>query len=88
MPGTTMLHVRVDEDVKEKASEALSLMGLTVSEAIRVFLKRIAAEQAIPFDVKVPNAATQAAMQEARGVTEGRFADADSLFDHLAKAGE
>ena len=84
MPGTTMLHVRVDEDVKEKASEALSLMGLTVSEAVRVFLKRVAAEQAIPFDVKVPNAVTRAAMEEARGITEGRFADADSLFDHLA----
>ena len=53
-----------------------------------MFLKRVAAEQAIPFDVKVPNAATQAAMEEARGITEGRFADADSLFDHLAKLGE
>ena len=88
MPATTMLHVRVDEDVKEKASEALSLMGLTVSEAVRVFLKRVAVEQAIPFDVRVPNAVTRAAMEEARGITEGRFADADSLFDHLAEAGE
>ncbi len=86
MPGTTMLHVRVDEDVKEKAAEALALMGLSVSEAVRVFLKRVAVEQAIPFEVRVPNAATQAALEEGRSIAKARFADTDSLFGGLAEA--
>lgn len=86
MPGTTMLHVRVDEDVKEKAAEALALMGLSVSEAVRVFLKRVAVEQAIPFEVRVPNAATRAAMEEGRSIAKARFADTDSLFGGLAEA--
>jgi DNA-damage-inducible protein J len=62
-----MLHVRVDEDTKERASAALEAMGLSVSEAVRVFLHRVAAEQAIPFALKVPNTVTRAAMEEAGG---------------------
>jgi DNA-damage-inducible protein J len=62
-----MLHVRVNEDTKERASAALEAMGLSVSEAVRVFLHRVAAEQAIPFALKVPNTMTRAAMDEAGG---------------------
>jgi DNA-damage-inducible protein J len=49
-----MLHVRVDDETKEQATAALEAMGLSVSEAIRVFLRRVAVEQAMPFALKVP----------------------------------
>jgi DNA-damage-inducible protein J len=88
---TSMLHVRVDQEDKELATEALSAMGLTVSDAVRLFLKRIVAEQAFPLELKVPNAETRAAIEEARGMAKARhagFATPDALFDDLEKAGK
>ena len=87
MVTTAMVHVRVDEDVKERASTALGAMGLTLSDGVRVFLSRVAADQAIPFAIAVPNATTEAAMAEARSMGETRFKSADGLFDALAKEG-
>ena len=46
---TTMVHVRVDENVKAQAAETLASMGLTVSDAIRVFLTRVVADKELPF---------------------------------------
>ncbi len=89
MANTTMLHVRVDEDVKSQASDALAAMGLTVSDAVRIFLKRVVNDQAFPLELKVPNAATRAAMQEARALAKAkaaRFQSADGLIDDLEKA--
>lgn len=63
---TTMVHVRIDEKVKAKATKALAAMGLSVSDAVRVLLTRIAAEKALPFEVRAPNAKTVAAMKAAR----------------------
>jgi DNA-damage-inducible protein J len=57
-----MVHIRVDEDVKDRAAEALASMGLTVSGAVRILLTRIAAEQAFPFDLRTPNLAALAAL--------------------------
>jgi len=50
--------------VKTKAEKALKAMGLSVSDAVRVLLTRVAVEKALPFDVRVPNAETRAAMKE------------------------
>ena len=66
MSATEMVHIRIDKRVKTQAAKALSAMGLSVSDAVRVLLTRVAAEKALPFEVKAPNAATAAAMQEAR----------------------
>lgn len=60
---TAMIHVRIDEDLKSKASKTLDAMGLTLSEAVRVFLTRVAIDQAFPFELRVPNAETIAAMK-------------------------
>lgn len=90
MASTSMVHVRVDTDLKEQATEALAAMGLSVSDAVRVFLTRVVAEQQLPFALQVPNAETRAAMQEARAAMaarRARFADADALFDELEKNG-
>ena len=86
MSATTMVHVRVDERIKEEATEALAAMGLSVSDAVRVLLTRVAAEKALPFEVKVPNATTIAAMQEARKISKARFKSADELMRDLEKA--
>ena len=62
MATTTMVHVRVDEQVKAQATETLAAMGLSVSDAVRVFLMRVVAEQQMPFPLKAPNAETRTAM--------------------------
>lgn len=89
MPHTTMLHVRVDDEIKTQASEALAAMGLSVSDAVRILLKRVVNDQAFPLELKVPNAPTRAAMEEARATMKARavrFESADALLDDLEKA--
>ena len=81
MAVTTMVHVRVDEDIKKKASEALAAMGLTVSAAVKMLLLRIAADQALPFDMRVPNAETRAAMAEADAMARAFLAVGDETSD-------
>ena len=88
MTTTAMVHVRVDEQIKAQATEALAAMGLSVSDAVRVFLMRVVAEQQMPFALKVPNAQTRAAMKEADQIAltrRARFATAAELFDVLEK---
>jgi DNA-damage-inducible protein J len=88
MPATSMVHVRVDETLKAQATETLASMGLTVSDAIRVFLTRVVAEKELPFAIKMPNATSQAAMAEANQIIEGRrarFTSAEALIDAIEK---
>lgn len=64
MSTTTMVHVRMEVGLKKKATKALAAMGLSISDVVRMTLTRVAAEQAVPFEVRVPNAKTRAAMRE------------------------
>lgn len=85
---SSMVHVRVEEDTKQLATEALASMGLSVSDAVRLFLHRVVAEQAFPLELKVPNAETRAAIAESRAMMKtrrARFETADALFDDLEK---
>jgi DNA-damage-inducible protein J len=82
MPST-MVHVRVDEKVKEKACATLAKMGMSVSDAVRMMLVRIAAEKALPFEVRVPNATTIKAMQSADKKQGKRFRSPEALFEDL-----
>lgn len=89
MARSAMLHVRVDDEIKTQATEALAAMGLSVSDAVRILLKRVVSDQAFPLELKVPNAETRAAMEEARAMMKARtvrFASADALIDDLEKA--
>ena len=83
MPTTAMVHVRVDEHIKTQATETLASMGLTVSDAVRVFLMRVVADQQLPFALKTPNTGTRSAMREARGIVKARFASGKALIDDL-----
>ena len=65
MTSTTMVHVRIDEQIKTQATETLAAMGLSVSDAVRVFLMRVVAGKQMPFALKVPNASTRAAIVQA-----------------------
>lgn len=81
MSRSTMLHVRVDEEIKAQATEALASMGLSVSDAVRILLKRVVNDQAFPLELKVPNTSTRAAMEEARAMARAdgaRFDSADA----------
>ena len=71
---SSMLHVRVDDEIKTQATEALASMGLSVSDAVRILLKRVVNDQAFPLELKVPNAQTRAAMKEAREIAQARAA--------------
>jgi len=66
MSTDAIIQARISADDKEKAAAALKAMGLSMSEVIRVLMRRIAVEQRLPFEVRVPNAETIAAMEEAR----------------------
>jgi DNA-damage-inducible protein J len=83
MPTTTMVHVRVNEKVKEKAAETLAEMGLSVSDAVRMMLVRVAAEKALPFEVRAPNATTVRAMRLADKKKGKRFGSTRELFKDL-----
>ena len=86
---TTMIHVRVDENIKAQAAETLASMGLSVSDAIRVFLTRVVADKELPFAIKAPNVSSRAAMAEASEIIKSRrarFATADALIDDIEKA--
>ncbi len=85
---SSMLHVRVDDETKAQATQALAEMGLSVSDAVRLFLRRVVTDQAFPLELKVPNAQTRAAMAEADKIARtrrARFATADELFADLEK---
>jgi len=89
MAHSSMLHVRVDDEIKTQASEALAAMGLSVSDAVRILLKRVVIDQAFPLELKVPNAQTRAAIAEARAMAKARaahFDSANALIDDLEKA--
>ncbi len=88
MATTTMLHVRIDENIKAQATETLGAMGLTVSDAVRVFLTRVVADKQMPFVIKAPNTETLAAMAEAEEIIAARryrFKSDVALFDALEK---
>ena len=86
--ATAMVHVRVDKQIKAQATETLAAMGLSVSDAVRVFLMRVIADKQIPFTISVPNAVTRSAIAEADEISRkhrGRFATGVELFDDLEK---
>jgi len=84
MAANTVVRARIDEHIKEEASAVLAAMGLTVSDAFRIMLTRIAREKALPFEPLVPNDVTIQAMKDARrGVNMKSFKNVDDLMADL-----
>jgi DNA-damage-inducible protein J len=71
---SSMLHIRIDDETKAKATEVLASMGMSVSDAVRLFLHRIVVDQAFPLDLKVPDQETLQAMSEADDLIKSRQA--------------
>ncbi len=80
---TTDIRFRVEPEIKESAAKVLAECGLNLSDALRLFMRQVIAEQGLPFEVKAPNAATRAAMEEARAMGKTRFANVNELMRDL-----
>lgn len=86
MTTNTVVRARIDEQIKEEATVVLASMGLTVSDAFRLLLTRVAKEHALPFEPLVPNQKTIDAMKEARRGKLKSFKTVQSLMDDLSDA--
>ena len=86
--ATSVVRARVNEDVKDEASAVLAEMGLTLSDLVRLTVTRVAKDRALPFEIKIPNAKTRAAIEEGRKLMAGgatRKISARELFHELDK---
>jgi DNA-damage-inducible protein J len=79
----TYVRARIDTVTKERASDALEAMGLSISDAIRLLMLRVADERRLPFEVKAPNAATREAIAELESGKGKRFASVEALMADL-----
>jgi len=83
MASVEMVRARIEPDVKREATAALAAMGLTVSDAIRMLLVRVASDKALPFDVRTPNATTRAALDAAEQGEVTKVDGFDALLSDL-----
>ncbi len=81
--ANSLVQARIDPEVKREASVVLASMGLSVSDAVRLMLTRVAVEKALPFDLLVPNETTLAAMREARAGGLPSVGSVEELMDAL-----
>jgi DNA-damage-inducible protein J len=79
----TYVRARIDTDTKNRAAATLEAMGLSISDAIRLMLTCVADEQRLPFEVKIPNARTKAALAELEEGGAKRFSGVDALMTDL-----
>jgi DNA-damage-inducible protein J len=84
--ASAFVRARIDEKVRDEAAEVLAEFGLTVSDVVRMTLTRVAKDRAVPLELKLPNAQTQAAMRESRALMKkrrARFLGAKAVFTAL-----
>jgi len=79
----TYVRARIDSVTKQRATDALEAMGLSVSDAIRLLMLRIADEHRLPFEVRVPNAASRKAIEELETGKGKKFKNINSFMDDL-----
>ncbi|MGD1107984.1 MAG: type II toxin-antitoxin system RelB/DinJ family antitoxin [Terracidiphilus sp.] len=80
----TYVRARIDTGTKERAADALEAMGLSISDAIRLLMLRVADEQRLPFEVRVPNAKTKKAILELESGKGKRFRTVKALMEDLS----
>ena len=80
MVANALVQTRIDGTVKKEATAVLATIGLTVSDAVRLMLIRVAHDKALPFEPLVPNATTIEAMKEARAGRGASFTNVDALM--------
>jgi len=77
------VRARIDTATKQRAADALEAMGLSISDAIRLLMLRVADERRLPFEVKAPNATTRKAIAELEAGKGKRFKNVDALMADL-----
>jgi DNA-damage-inducible protein J len=82
-PANAVVRSRVPSSLKARAEKTLEKMGLSVSDAFRLFLVQTTEQQRLPFDVKVPNARTRVALEDAERGRGRRFSSVDELLADL-----
>jgi len=79
---TAVVHSRIQPEIKEKAEKILQRLGLSPTEAIRMFYTQIALRNGLPFDVSLPNDETIKALEDSRnGRNLERFDSPEKLFE-------
>ena len=79
----TYVRARIDTVTKDRATEALDAMGLSISDAIRLLMLRIADERRLPFEVKAPNSTSRKAIAELEGGKGAKFKTVQDLMADL-----
>ena len=85
MAENAVVRARINETIKEEAATVLATMGLTVSDAFRLMLTRVAIEKTLPFEPLIPNKETIQAMRKARKGKLDAFDNVDDLMADLTK---
>ena len=84
MAKTAFIRARIEPELKDHVEKILEKLGLTQTDAIKIFYKQIELYHGLPFEVKIPNANTKKAIKESmEGKNQERFGSADELFDDL-----
>jgi DNA-damage-inducible protein J len=83
MTANAVVRARINEHIKDEASTILAAMGLTVSDAFRLLLTKVAKEKALPFEPLIPNEKTIAAMRDARQGKVKSAKNVKSLLEDL-----
>ncbi len=83
MAANALVQTRIDGVVKDEAAAVLKGMGLTVSDAVRLMLVRVAREKTLPFDVRTPNADTREAIAELKAGQGEQFTSVEALMADL-----
>lgn len=81
MASNALVTTRINESIKHEATEVLATMGLTVSDAVRLLLTKVAKEKSLPFEIWQPNAETITAMQEDLSEASGFTSVTDLIAD-------
>ena len=83
MAATQLVQTRIDGAIKAEAAAVLASMGLTVSDAVRLLLTKVAQDKALPFEPLIPNATTIQAMKDARAGKVTQVVNLEALFADL-----
>ena len=84
---TAMLHIRIEPDIKEEADYIFGQIGITTSDAVKIFLRKAICSSGFPFEVKapIPNEKTIAAMEEAKRIAHDPNAKTYPDFNEILK---
>jgi len=84
MAKTAMTHARLTPEVKEEAESILKELGISISAAYEMFYRQIIAHRGLPFEMRLPNAQTRAAMEDARSGKGKKYDKVDKLFEDIS----